>query len=71
MQSFLELREPFDHELLSQPLRVHNIDGKAQPLGNMNAKSIARLSQDDIAEIDRVTAPLRERLGYGSVLDPK
>ena len=71
MQSFLELREPFDQELLNQPLRVHNIDGQAQPLGNMNAKSIERLSQDEIAAIDRVTAPLRERLGYESVLDPR
>jgi hypothetical protein len=71
MQSFLELQQPLDYELLQQPLRVHNIDGTAQPLANMNAKSIERLSQEDIAEIDRVTAPLRERLGYESVLDPR
>ena len=58
-------RRPFDHELLNQPLRIQNIDGKAQPIQNMNAKSIERLSQDEIAVIDRVTAPLRERLGYG------
>ena len=71
MQDFLDLEEPFDHELLNQPLRIQNIDGKAQPIQNMNAKSIERLSHDEIAAIDRVTAPLRERLGYESVLDPR
>ena len=71
MQDFLDLKEPFDHELLNQPLRIQNIDGKAQPIQNMNAKSIERLSHDEIAAIDRVTAPLRERLGYESVLDPR
>ena len=71
MQDFLDLKEPFYHELLNQPLRIQNIDGKAQPIQNMNAKSIERLSRDEIAAIDRVTAPLRERLGYESVLDPR
>jgi hypothetical protein len=37
----------------------------------MNAKSIDRLSREELETIDRVTAPLRERLGYESVLDPR
>ena len=71
MQKFLELPEPFDHELLNRPLRIHNIDGKPQPIQNLNAKSIERLSREELETIDRVTAPLRERLGYESVLDPR
>ena len=71
MQEFLELEQPFDHEQLNRPLRIHNIDGKPQPIQNMNAKSIERLSREELETIDRVTAPLRERLGYESVLDPR
>jgi Sulfotransferase family len=64
VRSFLELEEPFDPDVVSAPILMHNITGQAQPIQNLNARSLERLSPEDLAAIDRIAGPLMERLGY-------
>jgi Sulfotransferase family len=61
---FLELEEPFDPEVVAEPIPMHNITGKAQSIQNLNARSLERLSGEDLAAIDRIAGPLIDRLGY-------
>lgn len=61
---FLELEEPFDEDVLGAPIPMHNISGKPQRIENMNARSLERLSSEDLETIHRVAGPLMERLGY-------
>jgi hypothetical protein len=64
VRAFLELEEPFDRGVVSAPILMHNITGKAQPIQNLNARSVERLSAAELAEIDRIAGTLMERLGY-------
>jgi len=64
IESFLELEEPFDRDVLEEPLPHHNVDGRVQRLTNLNEKSLERLAPDEIETINRVAGPLMERLGY-------
>ena len=63
LQEFLDLEEPFSPAVV-ESCDVHNIDGRASGVRDFNAKSIARLSRQELDEINRIAAPLMERLGY-------
>jgi hypothetical protein len=63
---FMELSQPFSSAAL-QPQQVHNIDGGASPIRDFNAKSIARLSSEDIAAINRIAGPVMATLGYQQI----
>jgi hypothetical protein len=65
VRTFLELEEPFDETVLAAPIPMHNISGKPQRIQNLNARSLERLSPEDVETIDRIAGPLMERLGYG------
>jgi len=64
LYEFLGLRALFDPSVLDEPIRSHNILEEPQPLQNMNARSFALLSEDDLETIDRIAEPLMEQLGY-------
>jgi hypothetical protein len=64
LQDFLGLEAPFDASVVTQPRRIHNIDGASEMIRNFNARSLAQLTRDDCALIDRIAGPLMERLGY-------
>lgn len=63
LEEFLEL-EPIDVSVLGDTLPTHNRSGRDLPLENLNARSLARLSADDIAAINRIAGPVMQRLGY-------
>ncbi len=63
MEKFLNLAQPFDRKLFGE-VSAHSIDGSTTGLQNLNAKSIARLSDEDKRAIDALAGPLMERLGY-------
>jgi hypothetical protein len=65
IEEFLELESPFERSLLlGDELRVHNIEGQPQKLQNMNPKSIARLSPEDIECINSIAGGEMELFGY-------
>jgi Sulfotransferase family len=64
MHAFLGLEAPFDRSVAERPLRMANVDGGPRPLQNFNSKSLERLTDDEIAVIDRIAGPMMERLGY-------
>lgn len=47
--------------VLAGPIRVHE---RADPVSDLNAASLERLSGDDIATIHRIAGPMLHRLGY-------
>ncbi len=63
---FLELPAPFTRDALG-PQEVHNIDGGAAPIQDFNAKSIARLSREDVAAINRIAGLVMSELGYEQI----
>jgi hypothetical protein len=63
LASFLELTEPFDARVLNS-LDSPNMDNTQSALQDFNAKSISRLSREDITTINKVAADVMERLGY-------
>ncbi len=64
IEGFLTLPEPFDRAILNSDFDVHSLEPGPHPISDFNAKSLARLSPDDIATIGRVAGPTMERLGY-------
>ena len=66
LQRFMELFVPFSSDAL-RPQEVHNIDGGASPIRDFNARSIARLSAEDIAAINRIAGPVMTQLGYEQI----
>jgi hypothetical protein len=64
MRAFLELEQPFDRAVAERPLRMVNVEGEPRPLQNFNVKSLDRLTDEEIATIDRIAGPMMERLGY-------
>jgi len=63
-EGFLGLRVPIDRALLERPIPMHNIGGRPQRIQNLNARSVERLADEELAAIDAVAGPLMERLGY-------
>jgi len=64
IQRFLDLDQPFDDAIVAAPVAAHNIVGAPQRIGNMNARSLGRLSADDIATVTRIAGPLIDHFGY-------
>lgn len=64
LERFLGLGTPFDRSILEGQFNVHNADNKPQTLQNMNAKSVARLSETDKSTILQVAEKVMARLGY-------
>ena len=64
LENFLDLDCPVDRTSLTTPKTIHNIDGVPQLICNFNDRSVARLSNTDLACINRIAGPLMERLGY-------
>lgn len=64
MRAFLGLELPFDRSVAERPLRMVNVEGEPRPLQNFNLKSLERLTEEEIATIDRIAGPMMERLGY-------
>jgi hypothetical protein len=64
METFLELPRPFDRDVVERPQRVSNMEGEDKPISNFNAKSIERLSAEDIETIGRIASPLMAGFGY-------
>lgn len=63
IQDSLQLNAPFPSEAL-QARRVHNIDKKSSGIRNFNAKSLERLSRDDLDTINSIAGAVMTRLGY-------
>jgi hypothetical protein len=61
---FLELDVPFDRTILTMRIPKGSLTGRHQSIQNFNAKSLERLSRNDIEAITRIAGPLMERLGY-------
>jgi Sulfotransferase family len=64
LEAFLGLDHPIDRAVLQTPRRIHNIDSTPQLIRNLNERSLAQLSADDLFCIDRIAGPLMKRLGY-------
>jgi Sulfotransferase family len=64
-RTFLSLATPFDRSVVDTPIAMHNVTGKPQRLQNLNHTSLERLSDEEIATIDRIAGPMMTRLGYG------
>ena len=63
LEEFLGLG-PFGDDLLSRTFDVHNAEKLPQAIRNMNPKSHARLSRDDIEIVTGRAGELMQRLGY-------
>jgi Sulfotransferase family len=64
LQRFLELDIPFDQDVATEPIRLHNVSGRPQRLQNFNLQSLERLLPREIETIERIAGPLMERLEY-------
>lgn len=64
LQQFLSLTTPFDRSILDPALPTHNVEGRPRHVGNLNAESLARLSDDDIRLIGDLTTPVLTAWGY-------
>ena len=58
---FLEL-SPLADDLMGQRWKVHGVES---PIRNMNEKSLAQLSAEDMDAIEEVAGPVLTRYGYG------
>ncbi len=64
VEEFLELEPPIDRATLEEPLPSHTIDRAPAVLQDYNARSLERLSRDEVTAINEIVAPVAERLGY-------
>jgi hypothetical protein len=64
MQSFLGLDQPFDAAVATREFNAHNMSGQPQQLQDFNARSLARLSDQDKATITRIVGDQMLRWGY-------
>jgi hypothetical protein len=64
LQKFLGVEQPFDPRLATREFKAHNMSGKPQQLQDFNAKSLARLSEQDKTEITRIIGDGILRWGY-------
>jgi hypothetical protein len=64
LEQFLKLELPFDRNLRSYEIQMHNIEERPQPIRNFNQSSMERLTADDVATITRITADAMRRFDY-------
>lgn len=63
VDDFLEVRRSVPSEVLDR-VEAHSMDGRTRGITNMNARSIERLSAEDIRTINGIAGPVMEELGY-------
>lgn len=63
IEAFLGLSSPLDRSELGK-VKVHSIDGKTTGLQNLNDKSLANLTDEDLRTIDAAAGEMMRRLGY-------
>ena len=64
VESFLDLEVPIDRATLEKPLPSHTIDRAPAVLQDYNARSVERLSAEEIAVINEIVAPVAAQLDY-------
>jgi hypothetical protein len=64
MEAFLELESPFDRTLITRKFATHSMTGEPAAIQDFNAKSLARLTSDEIRLISHVAGPQMEQLHY-------
>ena len=64
---FLELEPPFSRDILGKTFRTHNMDNTSQVIQNFNARSLERLSAQDIETINRIAGNQMQRFGYALI----
>jgi len=62
IETFLELPQSFDDAWLARAFDVHNLEGQPAFIENFNARSLERLSDDDVATISRIAGDVMEML---------
>jgi len=70
VQRFLGLDQTFDPSLATREFNAHNMSGTPQQLQDFNARSLARLSDDDKTTITRVVGDQMLRWGYQPIASP-
>jgi hypothetical protein len=63
LSDFLALPTPLDHDL-SRTIQGNGIDGQVQGLHDFNARSVERLSREDLDTINRIAGSEMDLLGY-------
>jgi Sulfotransferase family len=64
LETFLDLDRPIDRSVLDGTVPTHNLGGRPRPIANLNAESIARLSEADREVVGDVIGEMITRLGY-------
>ncbi len=64
LERFLALPAPFDRGLLTRNFRSHNMDGTPRTLQNLNARSLRRLTREDLDSINGHVAAEAAMFGY-------
>ena len=70
VQQFLGLDQAFDTSLAIREFNAHNMNGKPEKLQDFNARSVKRLSYEDIATITRVAGDQMMRWKYQPMGSP-
>ena len=64
LETFLELEPPFDRRLVDREFPTHSMAGEPAAIQDFNARSLARLTDEEVRSISRVAAPQMEQLHY-------
>jgi hypothetical protein len=64
IESFLELERPFEREVLGMTFQADNMDHTEGGIRNFNAKSLGRLSAEDIEIINKIAGEQMRQFGY-------
>ncbi len=67
IESFLNLPQPFDMQLLEREFDVHNMQDTPALIQNFNERSIARLSPSEVATVTRNAGIAMSQWGYTPV----
>lgn len=64
LEEFLGIDHWYNETFVRGQFPAHNMEGKPQTIQNFNARSLARLSPEDLRSIDRIAEPMMRRFGY-------
>jgi hypothetical protein len=64
VERFLGLDRPFDREVVTREFPTHSMTGRPGAIQDFNAKSLARLTTEEIRTVSRVVGPQLEQLRY-------
>jgi hypothetical protein len=62
VERFLELDRPFDPDLMTREFPTHSMTGQPGAIQDFNARSLARLTTEEIRTVSRVVGPTLEQL---------